>query len=176
MLRITARCVGSASPLISTLVGNLHQCPHDDRPNDDHAYHHGEQVHLVQISVHQSASARYQLIRERGLGRARETDLLKPFASDVSIDQPNDVGNANAKPSLRPTLAAFAPPTLAVAATRNEGANTMIMERGARPDALPKPKQARTVLAGVLGVGVGLVLGLGLGVGLGVLGWAWLRH
>jgi len=113
---------------------------------------------------------------ERGLGRARETDLLKPFASDVSIDQPNDVGNANAKPSLRPTLAAFAPPTLAVAATRNEGANTMIMERGARPDALPKPKRARTVLAGVLGVGVGLVLGLGLGVGLGVLGWAWLGH
>jgi len=59
----------------------------------------------VQISVHQSASAWYQLIRERGLGRARETDLPKPFASDVSIDQPNDVGNANAKPSLRPTLA-----------------------------------------------------------------------
>ena len=107
MLRITARCVGSASPLISTLVGNLHQCPHDDRPNDDHAYHHGEQVHLVQISVHQSASAWYQLIRERGLGRAREPDLPKPFASDVSIDQPNDVGNANAKPSLRPTLAAL---------------------------------------------------------------------
>ena len=83
----------------------LHPCPHDDRPNDDHAYHHGEQVHLVQISVHQSASAWYQLIRERGLGRAREPDLPKPFASDVSIDQPNDVGNANAKPSLRPTLA-----------------------------------------------------------------------
>jgi hypothetical protein len=64
-------------------------------------------VHLVQISVHQSASAWYQLIRERGLGRARETDLPKPFASDVSIDQPNDVGNANAKPSLRPTPAAL---------------------------------------------------------------------
>src|SRR5215472_18598107 len=80
---------------------------------------------------------------ERGLGRARETDLLKPFASDVSIDQPNDVGNANAKPSLRPTLAAFAPPTLAVAATRNEGANTMIMERGARPDALPGEARRR---------------------------------
>ena len=30
--------------MISTLVGNLHQCPHDDRPNDDHAYHHGEQL------------------------------------------------------------------------------------------------------------------------------------
>jgi len=161
VLRITARCVGSASPLISTLVGNLHQCPHDDRPNDDHAYHHGEQVHLVQISVHQSASARYQLIRERGLGRARETDLLKPFASDVSIDQPNDVGNANAKPSLRPTLAAFAPPTLAVAATRkSKGANTMIVERGARPDALPKPKRSRTALIAVLGIAVGLVLGL----------------
>jgi hypothetical protein len=146
--------------LISTLVGNLHQCPHDDRPNDDHAYHHGEQVHLVQISVHQSASARYQLIRERGLGRARETDLLKPFASDVSIDQPNDVGNANAKPSLRPTLAAFAPPTLAVAATRNEGANTMIIERGARPDTLPKPKRSRTALIALLGIAVGLVMGL----------------
>ena len=74
-----ARCVGSASPLISTLVGNPHQCPHDDRPNDDHAYHHGDQVHVVQISVHQSASAWYQLIRERGLGRARETDLPKPL-------------------------------------------------------------------------------------------------
>ena len=34
----------------------------------------------------------------------------------------------------------------------------MIIERGARPDAPPKPKRARTVLAGVLGVGVGLVL------------------
>jgi hypothetical protein len=52
----------------------------------------------------------------------------------------------------------------------------MIIERGARPDAPPKPNRARTVLAGVLGVGVGLVLGLGLGVGLGVLGWAWLRY
>ena len=114
----------------------------------------------MQISVHQSASARYQLIRERGLGRARETDLLKPFASDVSIDQPNDVGNANAKPSLRPTLAAFAPPTLAVAATRNEGANTMIMERGARPDALPKPKRGKTTLVAVVGIAVSLVLGL----------------
>jgi hypothetical protein len=75
------RCVGSASPLISTLVGNLHQCPHDDRPNDDHAYHHG-------ISVHQSASAWYQLIRERGLGRARETDLPKPFASELELTNP----------------------------------------------------------------------------------------
>ena len=57
-----------------------------------------------------------------------------------------------------------------------KGANTMIVERGARLDAPPKPKRARTILAGVLGVGVGLVLGLGLGIGLGVLGWAWLRH
>ena len=57
-----------------------------------------------------------------------------------------------------------------------KGANTMIVERGARPDVRPKPKRARAVLAGVLGVGVGLVLGLGLGIGLGVLGWAWLRH
>jgi hypothetical protein len=60
-------------------------------------------------------------------------------------------------------------------AAQSEG-HTMIIERGARPDAPPKPKRARTVLAGVLGVGVGLVLGLGLGVGFGVLGWAWLRH
>jgi hypothetical protein len=52
----------------------------------------------------------------------------------------------------------------------------MIIERGARPDAPPKPKRGRAVLAGVLGVGLGLALGLGLGVGLGVLGWAWLRH
>ena len=59
---------------------------------------------------------------------------------------------------------------------RSREANAMIMERGARPDAPPKPKRARTILAGVLGVGVGLVLGLGLGIGLGVLGWAWLRH
>jgi hypothetical protein len=129
---------------------------------------------ITPIITGTGASRADQRSESGGLVRARETDLLKPFASDVSIDQPNDVGNANAKPSLRPTLAAFAPPTLAVAATRNEGANTMIMERGARPDALPKPKRARTVLAGVLGVGVGLVLGLG--VGLGVLGWAWLRH
>ena len=43
----------------------------------------------------------------------------------------------------------------------------MIMERGARPDALPKPKRRRTVLVGVVGVGVGLALALGLGVGLG---------
>ncbi len=50
----------------------------------------------------------------------------------------------------------------------------MIIERGARPDAPPKPKRGRAVLAGVLGVGLGLALGLG--VGLGVLGWAWLLH
>src|SRR6516164_4451901 len=43
----------------------------------------------------------------------------------------------------------------------------MIMERGARPDAFPKPKRARTALVGVVGVAVGLTLGLGLGVGLG---------
>ena len=43
----------------------------------------------------------------------------------------------------------------------------MIMERGARPDALPEPKQRRTVLVGVVGVGVGLALALGVGVGLG---------
>ena len=36
----------------------------------------------------------------------------------------------------------------------------MIMERGARPDALPKPKRAKTAF-GVVGVGVGLALGLG---------------
>jgi hypothetical protein len=34
----------------------------------------------------------------------------------------------------------------------------MIVERGARPDALPKPKRGG---AGVVGVGVGLVFGLG---------------
>jgi len=43
----------------------------------------------------------------------------------------------------------------------------MIMERGARPDALPKPKRSKTALIGVVGVAVGLALGLGLGVGLG---------
>ena len=36
----------------------------------------------------------------------------------------------------------------------------MIMERGARPDALPKPKRSRTALIAVLGIAVGLVLGL----------------
>ena len=41
----------------------------------------------------------------------------------------------------------------------------MIVERGARPDALPNPKRGRIV--GVVGVGVGLALALGLGVGLG---------
>jgi len=42
----------------------------------------------------------------------------------------------------------------------------MIMERGARPDAVPKPKRGKTVFAVVL-LGVGLALGLGLGVGAG---------
>ena len=99
-------------------------------------------------------------LRERGLVARGNRFAQALRASDVSIDQPNDVGNANAKPSLRPTLAAFAPPTLAVAATRNEGANTMIMERGARPDALPKPKRGKTTLVAVVGIAVSLVLGL----------------
>jgi len=43
----------------------------------------------------------------------------------------------------------------------------MIMERGARPDVLPKPKRSKTALIGLVGVGVGLALALGLGVGLG---------
>ena len=43
----------------------------------------------------------------------------------------------------------------------------MIMERGARPDVLPKPKPGGTALIGVVGVGIGLALALGLGVGLG---------
>ena len=43
----------------------------------------------------------------------------------------------------------------------------MIMERGARPDAFPKPKRSKTALIGLVGVGVGLALALGLGVGLG---------
>jgi hypothetical protein len=46
----------------------------------------------------------------------------------------------------------------------------MIMERGARPDALPdplaKPKRGKTALAAVVLVGVG-ALGFGLGVGAG---------
>jgi hypothetical protein len=37
---------------------------------------------------------------------------------------------------------------------------TMIVERGARPDALPKPKRSKTALIAVLGITVGLVLGL----------------
>ena len=48
----------------------------------------------------------------------------------------------------------------------------MIMERGARPDALPKPKRGRAALIGWLGVAVGLVLGLGLGIGLGAALWS----
>jgi hypothetical protein len=47
-----------------------------------------------------------------------------------------------------------------------EGANTMIMERGARPDALPYPKRSRTTLAVIVALGVGLALGFGAGVGL----------
>jgi hypothetical protein len=42
----------------------------------------------------------------------------------------------------------------------------MIMERGARPDALPKPKRGKTTLAAVVLVGVG-ALGFGLGLGAG---------
>ena len=53
-----------------------------------------------------------------------------------------------------------------------EGANTMIMERGARPDTLPKPERGKAVLIGWLGVAVGLVLGLGLGIGLGAALWS----
>jgi len=41
----------------------------------------------------------------------------------------------------------------------------MIMERGARPDALPNPKRGGTGLIGVVGVTMGLVLGVGLGLG-----------
>ena len=40
----------------------------------------------------------------------------------------------------------------------------MIIERGARPDALPKPKRGETALIAVVGVGVGLLFGVGLGV------------
>jgi hypothetical protein len=43
----------------------------------------------------------------------------------------------------------------------------MIMERGARPDAIPEPKRSGTALIGVVGMAMGLVLGLGWGVGLG---------
>jgi hypothetical protein len=43
----------------------------------------------------------------------------------------------------------------------------MIMERGARPDAPPRPKRSRATLVGVVGLGVGLALGVGLGIGLG---------
>ena len=39
----------------------------------------------------------------------------------------------------------------------------MIIERGARPDALPKPKRGKTALIAVVGVGVGLLFGVGLG-------------
>ena len=40
----------------------------------------------------------------------------------------------------------------------------MIIERGARPDALPKPKRGGTALIAVVGVGVGVLFGVGLGV------------
>ena len=43
----------------------------------------------------------------------------------------------------------------------------MIMERGARPDAPPRPKRGRATLVGVVSLGVGLALGVGLGIGLG---------
>ena len=42
----------------------------------------------------------------------------------------------------------------------------MIMERGARPDALPNPKRSTTTLAVIVALGVGLALGFGAGVGL----------
>jgi len=41
----------------------------------------------------------------------------------------------------------------------------MIVERGARPDAFPKPKRSGAALAGVVGVAVGLMFGLGVGLG-----------
>ena len=44
----------------------------------------------------------------------------------------------------------------------------MIMERGARPDAFPKPKRGKTALVSVVGVRVGLALALGLGLGPGI--------
>jgi hypothetical protein len=43
----------------------------------------------------------------------------------------------------------------------------MVMERGARPDALPNPKRSTTTLAVIVALGVGLVLGFGAGMGLG---------
>jgi len=114
--------------------------------------------------VHQSAPACTNSSESEGLVARGKPICPSPSTSDVSIYQPNDVGNANAKPSLRPTLAAFVPPTLAVAATRrSKGPNTMIMERGARPDAVPKPKRGKAVLAVVVLVGVG-ALAFGLGV------------
>src|SRR6516162_5539156 len=72
-------------------------------------------------------------------------------------------------PTLSPRCALRLPPLLPQRwlwrQRATKGQSTMIMERGARPDALPKPKRRRTV--GVVGVGVGLALALGLGVGLG---------
>jgi hypothetical protein len=73
----------------------------------------------------------------------------------------------NELPTQRRDYALRSPSLLPQRWLSNEGANTMIMERGARPDALPKPKRRRTALAGVVGVGVSLALALGLGVGLG---------
>jgi hypothetical protein len=46
----------------------------------------------------------------------------------------------------------------------------MIMERGARPDALPNPQRGGTGLIGVVGVTMGLVLGVGLGANLNAIG------
>ena len=70
-------------------------------------------------------------------------------------------------PSLRPTLAVLLRTQSLRKRSRREGANTMIMERGARPDAPPNPKRSRTTLAVIVALGVGLALGFGAGVGLG---------
>ena len=44
-----------------------------------------------------------------------------------------------------------------------KGAKTMIIERGARPDAFPDARPTRASL--IMAVGVGLCLGLGVGIG-----------
>jgi hypothetical protein len=64
-------------------------------------------------------------------------------------------------PSSIPNVALAKSKGLGVAKhNHREGANTMIMERGARPDALPKPKRGKTTLVAVVGIAVSLVLGL----------------
>ena len=92
--------------------------------------------------------------RERGLARNWMPTLL--CSNDSGGGEPGEHRTApleTDQPSIAQTQATI----------KRKGV-TMIIERGARPDALPKPKRGKTALIAVVGVGVGLLFGVGLGV------------